>query len=49
MRLWGKLAMMWPIWLDADRSGTDANLAFAIDYTGVPWATWFSILGTVAS
>ncbi len=49
MRLWGKLALMWPIWLDAGRSGTDASLALAIDCTGVPLATWTSILGAVAS
>jgi hypothetical protein len=50
MRLWGKLAMMWPtIWLDAGRSGTHARLACAIDRTGVPLATWTSIVGAVAS
>ena len=31
MRLWGKLAMTWPIWLDASRLGTNASLALAID------------------
>ncbi len=36
MRLWGKLAMMWPFWLDAYRAGTDASLALAIECTGVP-------------
>jgi hypothetical protein len=50
MRLWGKLAMTWPtIWLDAGRSGTDARLARVIDRTGVPLATWTSIVGAVAS
>ncbi len=49
MRLWGKPGMMCPTWLDAGRSGTDASLALAIDLTGVPLATWTSIVGTVAS
>jgi hypothetical protein len=50
MRLWGKLAMTWPIRLDAGRLGTDASLALAIDRTGVlPLATWTSIVGAVAS
>jgi hypothetical protein len=40
MRLWGKLAMTWPIWLDAGRPGTDASSALAIDCTGVLLATW---------
>jgi hypothetical protein len=49
MRLWGKLAMMWPTQLDAGRLGTDASLAVTIDCTGVPLATWTSIVGAVAS
>jgi hypothetical protein len=49
MRLWGKPAMMGPTRLDAGRSGTDASLALAIDCTGVPLATWTSIVGAVAS
>jgi hypothetical protein len=49
MRLWGKPAMIWPTWLDAGRSGTDASLALAIDRTGVSLATWTSIVGAVAS
>jgi hypothetical protein len=39
----------WPTRLDAGRSGTDASLAHAIDHTGVPLATWTSIVGAVAS
>jgi hypothetical protein len=49
MRLWGKPATTWPIWLDAGRLGTNASLALAIDSTGVPFATWTSIVGAVAS
>ncbi len=49
MRLWGKLAMTWPIQLDAGRLGTDASWALAINCTGVPLATRTSILGSVAS
>jgi hypothetical protein len=49
MRLWGKLAMTWPIRLDAGRLGTNASSALAIDHTGVPLATWTSIEGAVAS
>ncbi len=33
MRLWGNLAMMWPIRLDAGRLGTNVSLALAIDGT----------------
>ncbi len=49
MRLWGKPAMTWPIWLDAGRLDTDASLASAIDPTGVPLATWTSIVSAVVS
>ncbi len=48
MRLWGRPAMTWPIWLDAGRAG-NASSALAIDHTGVPLATRTSNVGAVAS
>jgi hypothetical protein len=49
MRLWGNLAMTWPTWLDADKLDTDESMALVINCTGVPLASWTSIVGAVAS